>query len=230
MVKHLQGPRASTPGDKIMARITFGPMIVAASGKVGDTVFSRWKGRPYIRSRVTPANPKTALQVKQRTRLTNAVLHWQNLPQDIKDRWGEYASPYAMSGYNKWCDVNIPAMWHADDESPLITPANKDLAGPTDFAAVTGVATKEIDCTWTEGYQAAGVYIEIFAMKEGVAYYDIPLVQYSHEAVLASVEAATITVDAAAEIYAVMACIVDTNLTEDMFSQGYTEINVESQT
>jgi len=203
-------------------------MIIAASGKVGDTVFSRWKGRPYIRSRVTPANPQTADQVKQRTRLTNAVLHYQNLPQDIKDRWGQYASPYAMSGYNKWCDVNIPPMFHADDKLPLITPANKDLLGPSDFAAVTGAASKEIDCTWTEGAEGAGKYIEIYVLEEGTAYYDVIIVQEEHEATLSSVHAATITVDQAATVHAVLGCIVDTNLSEDMFSQGYTEINVTS--
>jgi len=211
-----------------MAVITFGPMIIAASGKVGDTVFSKWKGRPYIRSRVTPANPKTALQIKQRTRLASAVFQWQQLPQDIKDRWGEYASPYAMSGYNKWCDVNIPHMWHADDGSPLITPANKDLAGPTDFAAITGSSTKEIDCTWTEGYEAAGVYIEIYVMEEGTNYYDLAIQQLEHEATLASVHAATITCANANKVHAVMACICDSNLSEDLFSQGYTEINVTS--
>ncbi len=211
-----------------MARITFGPLVIAASGKVGDTVFSRWKGRPYIRSRVTPANPKTTDQTKQRIRLTNAVFQWQQLPQDIKDRWGEYASPYAMSGYNKWCDVNIPTMFHSDNDSPIITPANKDVAGPTDFAAVEGSGAKEIDCTWLEGKEGAGIYIEVYALEEGTNYYDLAIQQLDHEATLGSVHSLTITCANANKIHAVMACTVDTNLSEDLFSQGYTEINVLS--
>ncbi len=209
-----------------MAIITFSPLIVAASGKVGDTVFSRWKGRPYIRSRVTPANPNTAAQQIQRNKLKYTVLQWQSLPTDIKARWNEYASPYSKSGFNFWCDFNIPSQVHADDLELKATPPNKDVNGPTDFAAVPGAGSGEINCTWTTGKEGAGIYIEAYAWKEGTVFYQTAPVQSSHETVLASVHAVTLTGLTPAAVYQVVVCIVDTNLSEDLFSQSYFEVNV----
>lgn len=209
-----------------MARITFSPLITAASGKVGDTVFSRWKGRAYIRARVTPANPKTAAQTKQRDKLKYSVLQWQSLAEDIKARWNEYASPYSKSGFNFFCDFNIPSQFHSDDYQLRITPPNKDVAGPTDFAAVEGSGSGDIDCTWLEGSEGAGKFIEVYAWLEGTEFYQTAPEQLDHETTLSSVHAVTVVAGTAAGIYQVVACIVDTNVSKDLFSQSYYEVNV----
>jgi len=209
-----------------MARITFSPLLVAASGKVADTVFSRWKGRPYIRSRVTPANPNSAAQQLQRNSLTYAVLQWQSLPADVKARWNEYASPYSKSGFNFWCHFNVPSEVHADDLELKMTPPNKDVDGPTDFAAATGSGAGEIDCTWTTGKEGAGIYIEAYAFLEGTVYYQTAPEQLSHETVLASVHSATITCGTPGGIYQVVGFITDTNLSADLMSQSYFDLNI----
>lgn len=51
-----------------MAKVT-GPLLsLDASGSVADTMtFSKWKGRNYVRQRVTPSNPKTADQLAVRS-------------------------------------------------------------------------------------------------------------------------------------------------------------------
>lgn len=209
-----------------MARITFGPMIVDCRGSVGDTTFSSWKGINYIRSRVTPANPKTPAQTVQRTKLKNAVFQWQQLAQDIKDRWNEYASPYSRSGYNFWCDRNIPGM-KVDVAADLhYTPANKDVPGPTDFAAVTGSGSGEIDCTWLEGQEGALTYIEVIVFDASGTYYDAAFSVESHEAVLSSVHAVTLTGLDAGKDYTIVANIIDTNLTDDEFSQSYCDLSI----
>lgn len=46
-----------------MAKVNGPLMSMDASGKLGDAiVFSKWKGRNYVRQLVTPANPQTADQ------------------------------------------------------------------------------------------------------------------------------------------------------------------------
>lgn len=51
-----------------MAKVTGPLMSLDASGTVGGTtVFSKWKGRNYVRLRVTPMNPKTSGQATART-------------------------------------------------------------------------------------------------------------------------------------------------------------------
>lgn len=50
-----------------MAKVTGPLMSLDASGTVAKTtVFSKWKGRNYVRIRVTPRNPQTADQVATR--------------------------------------------------------------------------------------------------------------------------------------------------------------------
>ena len=50
-----------------MAKVTGPLMSMSALGKfAGSMVFSIWKGRPYVRQLVTPANPQTAGQETSR--------------------------------------------------------------------------------------------------------------------------------------------------------------------
>lgn len=53
-----------------MAKVTGPLMSLDASGTVGKTAtFSKWKGRNYVRLRVTPQNPQTEEQATSRTYL-----------------------------------------------------------------------------------------------------------------------------------------------------------------
>lgn len=53
-----------------MAKVTGPLMSLDASGTVGNTTtFSKWKGRNYVRLRVTPQNPQTEDQATSRTYL-----------------------------------------------------------------------------------------------------------------------------------------------------------------
>lgn len=167
-----------------MAIITFSPLIVAASGKVQDTVFSRWKGRPYIRSRVTPANPKSAAQVKQRAISTAGVANWQTLHADLIAAWNAYASPYSISGYNAWQARNTSTALPGGDESnarmelaaallPALmqpTPGAKEL----DITSIVGTADTTITVTWTIGdwLAADSVYIALWD-EAAITYYGV---------------------------------------------------------
>ena len=209
-----------------MARVTYSPIVTRLSGSVADATFAHWKGRSYLRARVTPTNPNTADQQKQRNKLKYSVLQWQGLDTDVKANWNEYASPYAKSGFNYWCDFNIPQQFVADALNQTLAPPNSDLAGPTDFAAATGSGAGEIDCTWSAGATGAGIYIEIWAFKAGAAYFDTAPVQCSTETVLASAGSVTLTGLDAGEDYNVVAAIKDTNLSERLFSQSYADNQV----
>ena len=148
-----------------MARITFSPLVTAASGKVKDTVFSKWKGRAYIRARVVPANPQSAAQTLVRESLARCVTMWQSFEAQLKSAWGVYASPYSISGYNAWMKLN-----RADEQAgdPLTTsPVNPDILAVTDLAAASGSGSGEIDLTWTDPGQGAGYYAYIITRKSG---------------------------------------------------------------
>jgi len=84
---------------------------VTASGTIGDAItFSNWKGLPYVRSRVIPANPQTASQVSIRGVMTDAVSSWQDVaqvPAASKLSWDYYASGTGMSGFNRFVKMYI---------------------------------------------------------------------------------------------------------------------------
>lgn len=99
---------------------------VTASGTIGDAItYSNWKGLPYVRSRVIPANPKTVSQVSIRTLLTSGVSIWQDagqVPAASKLSWDYYASGTGMSGFNRYMKKLIEANWPSNAASTVPQP------------------------------------------------------------------------------------------------------------
>lgn len=175
-----------------MARITFSPLIVAASGKVADTVFSKWKGRNYIRSRVDPANPNTAAQQLVRNSLKEAVAIWQNLNADLKQGYKLGAADLMISGYNDMVKRNrVPIQSELGLYGPRVDPDQEapDLIIPADYAAATGTASGEIDVTWTDSGQGAGHFTGIICYDHDTNLF----IEAVNEAALQSAATYTIT-------------------------------------
>lgn len=96
-----------------------GPMMsLDASGTLaGTVVFSKWKGRNYVRERVTPANPKSGGQVGMRAMLKFLSQNWAALSAANKATWedradaGSYSPFNAYTSYNqkKWRDFTSPS-------------------------------------------------------------------------------------------------------------------------
>ncbi len=201
-----------------MARITFSPLITAASGKVKDTVFSRWKGRAYIRARVTPANPQTAGQTALRNSLSRCVDMWQSNVSKIKAAWNLYASPYSMSGYNKFMSAN-----RADEQAGnelQTTPVNTDVLPADAFAAASGSGSGEIDLTWSGGTVGATYKAFVLVRKAGDDLFSVE----SDGAVLFSVGAVTLTGLSAGISYQVY--LSDEENSDDLFSESLSDTAV----
>lgn len=148
-----------------MAQVIFSPIISDLRGKVADAVFSVWKGRPYIRQRVIPANPQSDAQTAVRESLARCVDLWQSFQNQVKVVWNAYYTAYRMSGFNGFMQVN-----RADEQTPAILQLgrpNPDIDPATTFAAATGAAAGEIDLTWTGGTQSADHKAYILTRKSG---------------------------------------------------------------
>lgn len=88
-----------------MSRLTAPLLSFSASGQIAKTmVASTWKGIPYMRKYVVPANPKTVAQLAQRALMTAAVSAWKNYITDTtgRDAWHNLAGyqTSALSGFN----------------------------------------------------------------------------------------------------------------------------------
>jgi len=89
-----------------------------------NVVFSQWKGRPYMRSWVKPANPQTNKQQANRDVLTQLVKRYQEISADpdVKAEWNEEALPYVISGFNvfvKWGRLSKISVSPESGSAPL---------------------------------------------------------------------------------------------------------------
>jgi len=101
-----------------MAKVTPGPIVIDARGKLADVVFSRRRGTSYTRRWLIPHNPKSRDQTAWRTAYTNLFTHWQTVTTDAQRRaWNEFAktqrhpipisAPVHTSGWNEFLLWNI---------------------------------------------------------------------------------------------------------------------------
>lgn len=134
-------------------KITFSPLIAAASGRTADLVASSWKGQAYIRKAVTPHNPRSPAQVAQRNAMSECVGIWHLLSGMLKGAYGLGATPYNISGFNDFCKLNVVAL---KNEEGLFGPRRNDeqespyIEIPTDFAYDSEPGAGQMTFTWTD--------------------------------------------------------------------------------
>ena len=84
-----------------MAKITAPLLSFGASGSIAKTlVASKWKGRPYMRQHVIPANPKSVAQTLTRDAFASAAAIWKLMgPLGIAP-WDRFAVGQVLTGRN----------------------------------------------------------------------------------------------------------------------------------
>lgn len=91
-----------------MARVSGPLMSVGASGTFAKTLtYATWKGRAYVRQRVIPANPKTALQTGIRAMFAYVAALWQSLGAPAKATWDAEATAKGISPFNAYASKNM---------------------------------------------------------------------------------------------------------------------------
>lgn len=137
-----------------------------ASGTIaGAIVFSKWKGRNYVRRHAVPSNPKTGLQVGMRAAFKYISQSYSTLSDAAKAAWKDVAdktqitplnAQMAMSQQNIRLGLGVI-------HSPL------DAAGTTPNAPITGVATaapKTLILTWANPATNPGEYTTMIWMSK----------------------------------------------------------------
>ncbi len=144
-----------------MALVQAPALSLEASGKLGGAiVFSKWKGRPYVRALVKPSNPKSGGQVGVRSMFKFLAQYWASLPAGSKATWENRAdqkvvSPFnAYMGYNqfRWRDFTAPTQ--VDPYNPIGTPG---VMGAT--TATPGVRSVTLEMIVTTPNDIWGVAI-----------------------------------------------------------------------
>lgn len=96
-----------------------------AGGQIAKTqVYSKWKGRPYVRRYVVPANPNTSAQ--QLTRNTFRFLNdlWKFFPGGAIGAWNLYGDNSRFTARNGFLKLNVgPLRDQTDLDAMTISPA-----------------------------------------------------------------------------------------------------------
>jgi len=142
-----------------MAKVTAPLLSFGASGQVAQTqVYSKWKGRPYVRRHVIPANPQTAEQSKTRNAFTWLQNVYKFMDPLCTAPWEAYASGQVMTGRNAFTKANLPTLRPATDIDILqlspgalggLPPASFTVTPGNDQLTLAGTAPASTPDGWT---------------------------------------------------------------------------------
>lgn len=139
--------------------VTKAPLFgLDASGSLaGSIVFSKWRGRTYVRRLAIPANPRTVLQVGMRSVFKFITQAFGALTSNQKAAWDALAAPDNITQLNAQVrDAQTRARrnegWRlGPSETPGTTPD-----APTGLAATA--QNKSVDLVWTRPVGNQGDY------------------------------------------------------------------------
>jgi len=153
-----------------MAKVTAPLLSFDSRGQIAKTqVYASWKGRPYARRHVIPANPQTSDQL-----LTRNVFSWLQqaykfAPSGLTDPWTAYAVGKVMTNRNAWSKFNLGNMRSETDLSLLtfspgalggIPAATTTITGGVGTVTVAATAPATIPSGWTLTGLEAAVYAQ----------------------------------------------------------------------
>lgn len=102
-----------------MAKIKFGMMMTDARGKLGGQVFSKNRSGAYVRTKVTPVNPRTNSQQANRSLLGSLSSEWSGLSEEQRNAWN--------SAVSEWQKTNVFGDLQKPTGKNLFTSLNKNI-------------------------------------------------------------------------------------------------------
>ncbi|RYG22845.1 hypothetical protein EON82_15905, partial [bacterium] len=96
---------------------------IRPGGKLGNVVFIRSADGYIVRERVTPANPRTALQTAVRREFAIASQGWKGLSEEAFAAWLAYGDSLGRTAYNVY--MGLTRKWlavHGDGTPPAMPP------------------------------------------------------------------------------------------------------------
>jgi len=139
-------------------KFTPGPVIAAASGSIGGTVFSHNRGGMYTRNRSIPIASSTTPALNAKQRLATASQAWQLLTDAQRASWASWALqnpvinalgfPRLLTGHQAYVGINARRASAGDVAitAPPIVPA------PTGLLTIVqdgDIGTGDVDLTFT---------------------------------------------------------------------------------
>jgi len=132
-----------------MAKVNAPLLSFSAGGTVAKTqVYSKWKGRPYVRQYVIPSNPNSAGQQLTRNTFTWINNVWKNGPALLQAPWDLYAQGQVLTGRNAFVGQNTRALRSETDLVDMIlSPGAKGGIIPAAMVATGGALSISVALT-----------------------------------------------------------------------------------
>lgn len=118
-----------------MAKIKFGMFMTDARGKVGGQVFSKNRSGAYVRTKVTPVNPRSTFQQANRAVLGALSSSWSGLTEEQRKLWNSVVEDWQKTnvfgdlvkptGKNLFTGLNSVRLSMFPQLQVLETPPNK---------------------------------------------------------------------------------------------------------
>jgi len=123
-----------------MVKVNAPALSLDASGSLAGTmVFSKWKGRNYVRQLVVPKNPRSGAQVGVRAMFKFLSQKWVDAGAANQATWEDRAKQLVASPFNAFMSYN-QMRWRDFNTPSLSDPADETGTAPT---GPTGVATPD---------------------------------------------------------------------------------------
>lgn len=104
-----------------MAKPTAPLLSFGASGSLANSlVYSKWKGRPYVRRYVIPGNPQTTGQTLTRDIFRNLNAIWKVAGALLVAPWDRFAQGQVLEGRNAFVGQNITTLRGDSDLADII--------------------------------------------------------------------------------------------------------------
>lgn len=123
-----------------MAKVTSPLLSLGGSGTIaGALTFSKWKGRPYVRQTVTPANPNTTGQQSTRNAFANGGEIWKIAGSLVTAPWDAFASGQVLTGRNAFMGAFVrDNRGQADLSNLVLSPGAKGGPPPASIGLTPG--------------------------------------------------------------------------------------------
>lgn len=145
-----------------MAKTQAGLLSMGATGSIGGIMtFASWKGRPYVRRLVVPANPNSAAQRAIRAFMSWGSKEWAQLTAPEQATWNAAAVQQNYLPFNAFIsrgqsNVVQDLGFQSEDPAPAAAAADE----PTMPSATGGKGQSTIE--WTDGIAADNFGVIIY--------------------------------------------------------------------
>lgn len=136
-----------------MAKIKLDTMLEELSSRLGNVVYSEWKGIKYARKYVKAKDANSDAQAVIRKAFSRTIGIWKLLPKSVKSAWNFHAKGKPVTGYNLFFKSNFD---HVKDGSMLELSRGNGITAPWNLAASINAAG-EISVTFDKADDAVQV-------------------------------------------------------------------------